>query len=294
MSYTKKNIRHLNSAFIIKPYDPREVRFLNGNDKLIANIHTDTYNPILPKCERVILNSWEFYDLKDKKKLFINSDSYHPKLHYAEFNFNKLESLLNLSDFELEINQEINKSKQKFIKELETTLLTVDTDFQIKHWLNIFLTDLQDSITLLKKLELNPIQKIVQTLYLNSYNESIKTIQFKYKDYLPNEENSNLEIILVHSKINKFLSIETELIRRQYIFKKGELFWNDQKGYKVRLVNFCRILKNKGYTNEHLRLGKVISFFENRYNINVGDQRKKSKFTESDEVIVADFYFIKF
>ena len=294
MSYTKKSSRHLNSAFIIKPYDPREVRFLNGNNKLIADIHTDTFNPILPKCEIAILNSWEFYVLKDNKKLFLNYESYHPKIHFAEFNFNKLEDLLNFSDFELEINEELNKSKEKFIKELESTLLTVNTDFQIKHWLNIFLTDLQESITSLNNLELNSIQKIVKTLYTKSYKESIKSIQLKYRDYLPSEENSNLDKILVHSKIDKFLSIETELIRRDYLFKRGKLFWNDQKGFKVRLVNFCRILKNKGYTNEHLRIGKVISFFEDRYNIDTGDQAKPSKFSESDKVIEADFVFIKF
>lgn len=294
MSYIKKSTKHLNSAFIIKPYDPREVKFLNGNNKLIADIHADTYNPILPKCKIAILNSWEFYALKDNKKLFLNYESYHPKNHYAEFNFNKLEELLNFSDFELEINQEINKSKQKFIKELETTLLTINTDLQIKHWLNIFLSDLQDSITSLNNLKLNPIQKIVKTLYLNSYNKSIKCIQLKYREYLPTEEDSNLDKILVHSKVNKFRSIETELIHRNYIFKRGKLFWNDQKGFKVKLVNFCRILKNKGYTNEHLKIGKVISFFEDRYNIDTGDQAKPSKFSESVKVIEADFVFINF
>jgi hypothetical protein len=102
--------------------------------------------------------------------------------------------------------------------------------------------------------------------------------------------------MLIHNKLDCFLTLETELIERDFIIKSGDtLQWSSKKGFKIKLVSFCRLLEYHKYINKFVDIKRVIDFLEKRYNIEIGDQKKPSKYDkQSIKIIEADFFFLKF
>lgn len=97
-----------------------------------------------------------------------------------------------------------------------------------------------------------------------------------------------------HNKINDFLEIENRLIENEFLEKSEfELTW---KKKKVELVNFCRELFEKGYIKKmsidnEKAITKLITFFEHRYNINTGDQKKPTKRNKNiDETVFINIF----
>jgi fibrillarin-like rRNA methylase len=70
------------------------------------------------------------------------------------------------------------------------------------------------------------------------------------------------------------------------------LYWNNKRGYLIKLVNFYRLLKANEYAHSNFK--ELIEYFEERYNISVGDQIKPSKFNGTIEQIKVDFHFLDF
>lgn len=105
------------------------------------------------------------------------------------------------------------------------------------------------------------------------------------------KENENLLQFFAHNKVNDFISIENKLLDNSYLSKEDlGLKWNHRK---VELVNFARYIKSNGFLKEYKELSPFIKFLENRYRINVGDQRKESKFKGTNSDINNDFDFLK-
>ncbi|MFH4969416.1 hypothetical protein V8G61_14515 [Gaetbulibacter sp. M240] len=303
MKYLIKDIDDLNNSFVINPYESLYFQgVLKYNEGLRQfNIITRSYN--FHKSENAIFNSIKFFNSGDFKneikkeyhKTVIDLSPFEQEEEFAILNFTLLNDLLNKNEFKKELEDAIDKLEKRHITDIDYDVLNANTDFQIKYNLSLYIQDLEDSISILNALSLNKIQEIVAYSYISSYKRIIKYTHSKYPEYISKIEDESLKKIILHNKINKLLSMESELINKNYISKLGsKLYWNPEKGFKVKLVKFCRLLEIKGYINEYLELGKVITFFENRYNIQVGDQRKPSKFTESEKLIEADFSFLKF
>lgn len=304
MKYLLKNLEDLNNVFIINPYQSKYFEGLEDEheDFRVFNLSFRKYN--FPKSEKTIFDCFKFYDEqaakkeieKDYDKLIINLSEYGQTLNHAILDFRDLDEKLNKPIFEIELKNVISESQKYFIEEdINHDVLHANTNFQIKHYLSLYLNDLEESIRLIKSLKLNKIQTLVGKEYIISYKKTIDYINKTYFDYIPKVEDESLEKIILHNKINKLLTIESDLIKKGYISKSGSrLYWNPKRGYKVKLVNFCRLLLVKGYIKEYFEIGKVIAYFEDRYNLDTGNQAKPSKFKESDKVIVGDYIFLKF
>lgn len=123
--------------------------------------------------------------------------------------------------------------------------------------------------------------------------DSIKnSIERKFPFIIENKTISQLLLLMPHDKTLPFMQIEDILIEHKYLIKDEiGLKWNKKKN---ELVNFCRFLELKKFLKPHKKLCKLIQFLEERYNFNVGDQRKESKFNGSNEQIKSEFEFTNY
>ena len=284
MSYFLTNIEDVNNLFIKDDFLQYQFEF-SKTDKTICNAI---------KCYTL-----EYFNDEDFEKIPLNPKEYNSenKNHYLKWDINYLDTHLTTSDFEDDIKQGVQKDKEHYLEKLEDKLLNLYTELQIKNELNKFLEQVIKSIEALKRLKVNKYQKITINVYLESYRDILIYLNSKYENYLPKPKtNSFLEKFINHSKTTNFLTLETNLIERGFIQKvNNRLYWSNKKGYKIKMINFCRLLEHHNYLNQYLTVGKLIKFLEKRYNINVGEQAKPSKYlTKSIKLIEPDFFFLRF
>lgn len=119
---------------------------------------------------------------------------------------------------------------------------------------------------------------------VNSLKEKLKR---KFPFIVQQKDINEINIYMHHDKITDFINIEDSLLEQGYL-KKDELGlkWIKKKN---ELVNLCRFLTLNNFVKKHKTLPKFIIFMENRYNTNVGDQRKESKFKGIDKDIIQEF-----
>lgn len=131
-------------------------------------------------------------------------------------------------------------------------------------------------------------------IYENHYKELqnlLQKIESRFKFVKTKNENDLLNHYFEHSKIIDFIRFEDKLIDNGYLVKNElGLKWNKSK---VLLVNFCRYIEINGYLKQYKDISTLITFLENRYKENVGDQRKPSKFKGRNVDINFDFEFLK-
>lgn len=297
MKYLLENIKDLNTSFIIKPYDPNLFILFGDNDKLLLEINGDVYNPILPNSEEAIINSWLLYELdnfgEDFEKTIISIDEYKPKKHYAKFRFSKLEKTLDIKHFKTDIEEIAYLSQKKYIEDLKKSILNANTEFKIKTLLLSKIENIEASINLLTTLKLNKIQGIVRSIYLENYHKTLIHINHEYENYLPQINNNELNEVIKRAKIKDFLSLERQLTSKGFLNKLGNtLYWQQEK---IKMVSFCRLIKHHEYVHEYIEVKNLIDFFEKKYNINTGDQRKPSKYEKNSiNLIKADFFLFNF
>ncbi|WP_298895740.1 hypothetical protein [uncultured Psychroserpens sp.] len=300
MNYLLHSIKDINTAFIIKPYDPHIHISFNDDERLLIEINSSVYNPHLPKSKEAIIASWALFELDsfgdDFEKIPISLKKYDPKKHFAKFKFNTLEETLDYNVFKAEMRHCIQADEERYREDVSKGLLRANTSLKIRHLLSNRLEGINNSIISISQLELNKTQNIVRNLYLDSYRSTIIYLSDKYQEYLPNKnEDNELGKLITHDKVSTFLALETQLIHKEYIQKSaGQLYWNNKRGFKVKLVNFCRLLYSKNYIIKYVSIDRVIDFFEKRYNIHTGDQAKPSKFKGSEKLLEVSFYFLKF
>lgn len=284
MDYLIHSIEEVDSFFVKEPYNISNP-FFGG-----------TIN--LPKTEKVIIDAWQTYEIvyssiEDYEKLHINHSQFdkNNRNHYQELRISYLETNLNISDFQDDIKQIIVLEKKIFERDLDKKLLSLSTELQIRHEVKLSLEEIEKSLKSLENIQSNKFQKVIVDIYLDSYKNTLNYLIDKYKAYIPDiKSNENLSDYIIHNKISNLLSLEEELIIRNFIYKTGNLLkWNKEK---VKLVNFCRLLEHNQYLIKDTT--KTIRFFEERYNIKVGDQAKPSKFNGSIAQIQVDFFFLKF
>jgi hypothetical protein len=92
------------------------------------------------------------------------------------------------------------------------------------------------------------------------------------------DDLKNLEKLIFSDDIIKFREIEQRLIESEWIIKEKEILQWVKK--KVDLIDFCRVLKKEKISRPHAKISKLISFFEERYCIDTGDQKKPSKYSK--------------
>lgn len=279
MSYFLTNIEDVNNLF-------RKDDFLN-------------YSFEFTKTEKVINNaikyfSIEYFNDEDFEKVPLTPLEYNYKLknHYLKWNIKYLNKHLVISDFEDDLKQGILKEEEDYLEKLEEKLLNLYTELQIKNELNKFLKQLMRSIETLSNLKVNKYQKITINLFLKSYKKALFYLNNKYENYLPKPiKDELLGKFIIHNKIDDFLTLETELINKGFINKSAsKLYWIEKK---VKMINLCRLLFEKNYFNKYISIERVIDYFEERYNIDTGDQSKPSKFKKSIRIIEAEYYFLK-
>lgn len=142
-----------------------------------------------------------------------------------------------------------------------------------------------------------------QNLVDYQFEQDFYTNHFKLLDSLKNSierkfpfiEKDNiislLKQFMPHEKTNRFLQIEDRLIEHKYLIKDEiGLKWNRKKN---ELVNFCRFLESEGFLKQHKKISLLIKFLEDRYDTNVGDQRKENKF-DKDRDLKSEFEFINY
>ena len=282
--YLKRDILSINDEFIKKPDIgfPADINF---------------YEPVhLPKSQDAIEKGWFFYRVvaystDDFRKEPIKKSEFQLKKHKASFKFHRLEGLLNMDDFKDDFTNHILKQQNEFYKILQDDLPEKNNNLQIKNSLKGIIDYIQESINLLDELKVNKYQKIVKDLYVKSYRLLLKEFAIEYPEYLPPKKNKELDSLFLYNKIDEFMELENELIKRGFLEKTGKvLYWNDKHGYIVKLVNFCRILEHEKFFSKNVDLKRIISFFEKRYNLEVGDQKKPTKHKNSIKVIKGDFF----
>ncbi len=290
--YLLENIESVNSKFIIKPTE----------DPFIGRLID------LPKSKQAVLNAWkitgmESSDGENFEIIPVNLESYDPKIHKKKFDFAILEKSLNIEVFITEITNNILEKEIIFKEELNKNFLNAKTNFEIKYLLKEYIELIENVADNLSLIKANKIQKIVISLYQESYQRMLEHLKTEFQTNYPDLFTSNLRMdktgeddslksIFLSDEIKILKELEQKLLRRDFLENKnGKLQWNESKGYKVKLINFCRILEDKKLTKPRIKTSKIIKVLEDRYNFDVGDQRKKSKYGKLS-LAEADFYFL--
>lgn len=91
-------------------------------------------------------------------------------------------------------------------------------------------------------------------------------------DVLQPFSKAELKKILMLGYVNDFFNSETTLQEEGQYLKNNK--WIKEK---KELIIFCKVIMERGYIKPIISLKKVFNFFENRYNIKLGDQTKPSK-----------------
>lgn len=119
---------------------------------------------------------------------------------------------------------------------------------------------------------------------IKKQKSNIDELKYLLKTEFPFNTKSEINTLLKiinNNKLKEFQEIENNLIDEGYLILDdfNQTKWNKTN---TELVNFCRLLHNKNFIknileNKEKEITKVIEFFESRYNINVGTQKKPSK-----------------
>lgn len=282
MKFLKTTIEEINKYFEPLPKDSFFYEELSESKKII---HKAIKYYKVEYCNKEVF---------EKIPITFSEYNSQDKTHFSKWNLNYLKENLILSDLKKEIIQDAENTKEKFIHKLDEKLLNLFTDLQIKNELNELIEQINDSISSLEKLTANKYQKIIINTFIESYKLTLIYLNTKYEKYLPQIDKQHiLRKLFIHNKIDTFLTLETQLIERNFISKSGiKLNWIENK---IKMVSFCRLLKSHNYTKEFISVERIINFLEERYNINTGDQAKPSKYSKkSVKLIEADFFFLNF
>ncbi len=289
--YLLGNIESINDKFIIEPLENPVIGILN-----------------LPKSKQAIMNAWKIYEIESSDgedfEIFpSNIESYDPKIHKKKFDFKLLEKSLDINIFKEEITNNILEKEIIFKEELNKNFLNAKTGFEIKHLLKEYLKLIKNVDNNLNSLEANKIQEIVIPLYQESYQRVLEHLKIEFQTDYPDlftsklkinntDEDDSLNSIFFPDEILNFKELEQKLLEDNFLdYKNSKLQWNESRGCKVKLVNFCRLLKDNKMSRPYIKISKIIKILENRYSIDVGDQRKKNKYGKLSSA-KADFYFL--
>lgn len=236
-----------------------------------------------------------------KDEYRIIDKSYYPEIdyEYTSLNYNEL-------DFDfwnnlLYTNEESYLPTNVF-SELDNFLQS-SKDLPTKQFTVTYIKDkIQQSINELENKQeqnLNKHQKIIIERFVAFYKSCLNSLQSnKYSVYLKiyQEDNSTiapkhpfeidtLQEIIYPDNINNILDYEKRLIEDKYFDEN--YFWKNKYGSQKKLILFCLVLIEKGYTkkshkHKKIKAKDVFNFFSKRYHIELGDLTKPSKYQQFD------------
>lgn len=195
---------------------------------------------------------------------------------------------VNREEFIRKLDEIIFDDRKLFLEALTIRILRANSDFKVKEIIRSYVTLINRSAQMLKSIKGKDAQRIIIDRYSNSYTETKAYLAIRYEGYYPQTEmeslsairNKNLEIHIFQDQILKFKEINSRVVEYGFAkYENGSYFW---KGKKNELVDFCRVLNSNSILNKNIKLTKHIHFFEDFYNVNVGDQYKPNKFRTLD------------
>ncbi len=288
-NYLKNSIEEINHAFMIDPLE--DLTF---------------HNPV-PLTGHEIIKCWKFYHIEgiDGEECEIHPrtpENFNSKTDIKEFDFGKLEDILDFDKFELDIKAIVTKSEIHFKTTLEQRLLNLSTELQIKHWIDRYVKSIIKSIEFFEAIALNRVQGLVKNIYLNSYHSTLRYLKETYNDYFPMSielpASQGIEVnpvskYIYNDDLHKFKEIEQKLIDTGYLKDiAGNLNWIKDK---TKLVDLVRILEaqNDSIIRRNMNGTKLFQFFEKRYDIDLGTLRRESKYKTRplDTISIFDFLF---
>lgn len=289
-NYLISSIEDINKVFLIEQKD-KEYNF---------------GAPILPLTEETIFKCWKYKYIEgyinEEPEVF--SQYGYPKnvkIISKEFDFDKLEKNLNLTDFKKDIKTVIEEMDEYYLTNIQEAALNSKTEFQLKELLNHEHNQIKNAITQVKKLKLNKIQQVVADIYLESFTSCLISFEDKYSDYIrisdkENEENplyKNLSKYIFDDNINELKELEQKLIDNNYLTLNPDSTFS-WIGKKTELVDFVRVLRNQKYPimREKIDKTKGFKFFEERYNTKLNDLRKKSKYKARPLSLIFKYDFL--
>jgi hypothetical protein len=204
--------------------------------------------------------------------------------------------VINYSKFQSDLNNSIEGQRLSMMGDLR---LYEEHKFNFLIDLKTHLDFLDTAIKFLNFFETNKneILSIVKQSYLLSYQKALVCLEAKYQQLYPNAFRTSSEIlpdstsldktrlastfaketlitVLFSDAVDDFFDNEARLIDDGYIVNSN---WIERKD---KLIVLVILLKHRKYINisRHKKLINVFKFFETRYSISLGDQRKPSKY----------------
>ncbi|MEM8522638.1 hypothetical protein [Flavobacterium sp. PL12] len=246
--------------------------------------------------EELLIRSPNLLDNSDSRENIKDISSIYPGLL----------SSIDYSAFKIDVNTNILKQEERLISDL-TLYEEHKPNFIID--LKNNLDFLHDSITFLNGFTINDngIMLVIEESYLLSYHKIIEILEHKYKQIYPGAfDRSHFDLINIKQQTN---SEDNERIENP--FNKEDLnpfFFPDQLEFyykneielihkkiiqdsrwvsdKKKLIELVFILKHRNYFKDSViknksgsdkKLSPIFTFFEKRYHIKLGDQKKPSK-----------------
>lgn len=182
------------------------------------------------------------------------------------------------------LDKEIEKQRWSFLKEIRIRTLISTTDYKVKLNIQSGVNAIKSSSQTIKSLKGTSVQRIIVEKYLKSYADVLIHMAQTYEDYYPKSDikleisirDSNLKKHVFEDQLLLFKDVNSRLVNSGLIrFESGTYTW---LGKKNELVDFCRELNKRRILNISIKLNKHIKFFEDYYNLEVGDQSKPSKY----------------
>ncbi|EAR02020.1 hypothetical protein [Maribacter sp. HTCC2170] len=192
----------------------------------------------------------------------------------------------NREEYLAHLDEVIENQRKFFLKDLTIRTHRSTTDFKVKLMVKSYVSNINRSAKSLKSLKGNDAQRIIIERYSKSYRDTLTYMAQYYGDYFPQTEiealttikNKKLEKHIFQDKLMKFKEVNSKAVEYGLVgFDNSGYFW---MGKKNELVDFCRVLNSNSILNKNISLTNHIHFFEDFYNLNVGDQSKPSKFNK--------------
>ncbi|MCG2610023.1 hypothetical protein LZZ90_00710 [Flavobacterium sp. SM15] len=288
MAYIKEKLSDIEKEFIPD--------YINMKNPLL-----DIF-PELPLCIEVIQNCVTFYSIEgfeeEIEKREILAREYNPKnsSHSFKLDYDKLSQVLNYGVFKDELFEIIEAQEAEFKADLDKLLSSSTSDISFKINLRECIQMLNQSMGSLGSITVNRVQKVAVDLYRKSYVRVLKELKVKYQEFAPElfiaQDSTDKEDFKRYfenpSAVQKLIVFEKKLQDKGYL--NEDLVWQKDK---IDLVKFFLFCVNKEMIKKiFAQKTDVLRFFEERYSIELGDQKKPSKFKKLKNYR-AEFYFLQ-
>ncbi|MFD0963838.1 hypothetical protein [Pseudofulvibacter geojedonensis] len=223
---------------------------------------------------------------EDYERFPININEYRTgsRMSYR-FNDTKIEEFVGYNNFIVELRILVRNHVGNYEKDIESLVDCFNSDFKISKSVLSKLKELEQSIISLVNLDLNKIQKVIAKEYSEGYLKLFKKLFNEYsslelikplrgtideleKIIVSNlVDNKSLNSVVFQDNQEYFYKIESILEEKGYLSETNQ--WVSSKANVVRLYKYLssKGVFRKSRNKPHL---KILRFFEDRYNVELG------------------------